>query len=274
MGFIEQLRPCPRCPPPSTPLAPREGHFLEAICTRCRGRYLPLDAREALFADLQVDDGMLREMLEAFVGEQLVCPGCGFKTTEILLRGRRAHFCRGCGGCWLDQGDLSRVTKAQVREVGVTDHDPSTLPEVAKPNWEGRLPPTYGPRWRGIRLGLFGGWAALVGAVYALSVILPGGPDRLVYNLVMASSAWVTWFLPTLFARRKKKLTRFFGLNIAALLLPPLWLWLLPQSIMAEGVEEPERKRRLRTNATGRALGTGALESPRKAPQGRARRKR
>ena len=227
MGFIEELRPCPRCPPPSRPLAPQQGHFLEAICTHCRGRYLPLDAREALFADLQIDDDMLRDMLESFVGDQLQCPGCGFKTREIQLRGRRAHFCRGCGGCWLDQGDLSRVTKHEVREVGVTDHDPSLLPDVAPPSWEGRRPPTYGPWWRGIRLGLLGSWSLLSLVLFVLAVLFPHLEDRLAYNLIMASSAGVLWFLPTIFGRRKKTLPKLFGLNLAALLFPPLSLLFL-----------------------------------------------
>jgi hypothetical protein len=267
VGFIEELRPCPRCRPQAR-LSPREGHFLEAICERCLGRYLPLDAREALFADLQIDEEMLRDMLESFVGEQLQCPGCGFKTREIQLRGRRAHFCRGCGGCWLDQGDLSRVTQAQVREVGVTDRDPSSLPEVAAPRWEGRMPPAYGPWWRGIRLGLVGGWVWLLGLVAALTVLFPGMSDKLVYNMVMATSAWIVWFLPTVFGRRKKTLPKLFGWNLLALALPPLWLWLLPSAIMAPGVEEPERRRKLPNASTGRALGTGAAEPPARAPNG------
>jgi hypothetical protein len=38
------------------------------------------------------------------------CPKCGLELEEVLLRGVKIDKCFGCGGLWLDDGELDALT--------------------------------------------------------------------------------------------------------------------------------------------------------------------
>src|SRR5262249_32654029 len=41
------------------------------------------------------------------------CPKCGLELEEIVLRGVRIDKCFGCGGLWLDAGELEELTQRE-----------------------------------------------------------------------------------------------------------------------------------------------------------------
>lgn len=259
--MADALRPCPRCGPDAA-LVPHEGTLHESICPRCLGRFLPSDARETLLGELQIDDVTLREMVKTFAGERLVCPGCGFKTSAIRLRGRSAGMCTGCGGMWLDQGDLSKVTGERLREVGVSERDQALLPP-RPPLQMPDLPPKVARGYRAVQVGLFVGWAGLMGLL-KLALDFSGAPvNQRLFSSLVVSSAYLVYFMPTLVARRKRAFLSLFVANLFSALFPPLWLYVAAKSVTAASLDErlpaekgpPEAKpgtlepRRLRASA-------------------------
>jgi uncharacterized protein len=60
------------------------------------------------------------------------CPKCGFELEEILLRGVKIDKCFGCGGLWLDAGELDELTTRQHADLqAVADVFRSKIPDTA-----------------------------------------------------------------------------------------------------------------------------------------------
>jgi Zn-finger nucleic acid-binding protein len=99
------LGQCPRC---VRPLQPPVGTLEEEVCGGCGGRYLPSRGVARLLEDERgLDLGLLRELSEHFGNENLRCPGCAHGCSTIQLKGERVDLCFGCGGLWLDAGELA-----------------------------------------------------------------------------------------------------------------------------------------------------------------------
>lgn len=116
-------RRCPRCP--DAPLMPARGALHEDVCGDCGGRFLD-DQATLLLCErhLRVGPAILKDLTREGP-RRLTCPGCRSRMTLTLLRGVQVDLCGGCGGAWLDEGELSSLTRGQLVEVGST-----TLPVV------------------------------------------------------------------------------------------------------------------------------------------------
>jgi Zn-finger nucleic acid-binding protein len=117
------MHTCPRC---GTPLAATsyEGIDLET-CGRCQGRWLYADDLKAL-VDTPSDhtafteDGAGRQA-PGFGGPPaaergyLACPACGAAMEHVNYAGDSGTLidrCPGCGGIWLDAGELEKAREA------------------------------------------------------------------------------------------------------------------------------------------------------------------
>ena len=106
---------CPRCP--DTVLTARAGAWHEDVCAACNGRFLDGDTTLRLFEEhLRLGRDMLRELTREGP-RRLICPGCGQRMTLTMARGIQVDLCGGCGGAWLDEGELQALSRGQVREV-------------------------------------------------------------------------------------------------------------------------------------------------------------
>lgn len=106
---------CPRCP--ETILSTGAGAWREDVCATCNGRFLDGDTALRLFEEhLRLGRDMLLELTRDGP-RRLICPGCGQKMTLTMARGIQVDLCGGCGGAWLDDGELQALTRGQVREV-------------------------------------------------------------------------------------------------------------------------------------------------------------
>ncbi len=118
-------------PPPSAagaadPLAPPAGtcpacarHGLERVggeldeerCPACGGRFLSAHGTERLVeGELGITRDVLRALAGYFAGERRHCPSCRSRTSPVRLKGVMADLCQGCGGLWLDAGELSELS--------------------------------------------------------------------------------------------------------------------------------------------------------------------
>lgn len=110
-------RRCPRCP--DTPLAVAAGALHEDACGDCGGRFLDDQALLLLCErHLRVSLSTLKELTREGP-RRLACPGCASRMTLTLLRGVPVDLCAGCGGAWLDQGELSNLTRGHLPEIAV-----------------------------------------------------------------------------------------------------------------------------------------------------------
>jgi hypothetical protein len=85
--------------------------------------------------------GISREILLELTREgprRLVCPGCSRRMTLTLARGVQVDLCSGCGGAWLDDGELTTLTRGTLTEVGAAPDRP-TLPSSAPSAGSGSL---------------------------------------------------------------------------------------------------------------------------------------
>ncbi len=108
---------CPRCR--AAPLALAFGALREDVCPACRGRFVGAETVERIVVEQHgVSHAMLRELMALFASkERLVCPSCASKMSPVHLRGVRIDLCGGCGGAWLDAGELSRVSDGRFEEL-------------------------------------------------------------------------------------------------------------------------------------------------------------
>lgn len=101
------------------------GALHEDVCADCGGRFLDQEGTALLCErHLRVAPSVLKELTREGP-RRLRCPGCGSRLTLTLLRGVSVDLCGGCGGAWLDEGELSTLTRGQLAEVKTT-----TLPVV------------------------------------------------------------------------------------------------------------------------------------------------
>jgi Zn-finger nucleic acid-binding protein len=106
---------CPRC---RLELSPPAGGLGERLCNRCAGRFLePAGVTRLVVDEHGLDPAFLRELTSQFAGERAACPGCRSGMSPVQLRGGYVDLCEGCGGLWLDAGDLSRLGEGRWEEV-------------------------------------------------------------------------------------------------------------------------------------------------------------
>ncbi len=110
---------CPRCN--DVVLAREAGAWQEDVCGRCDGRFLEQQHVERLAEHYaRVGPDMLRE-LAGHGPRRLQCPGCRGRMTLTMLRGVQIDLCPGCGGAWLDKGELHTLTHGNVVEIGAVE---------------------------------------------------------------------------------------------------------------------------------------------------------
>lgn len=141
---------CPRCPASEegSALAPGFGALHEDVCPRCQGRFLPAPAVERVLVDEHgLSTAVLREMVALFASrERLPCPGCGSKLSPIQVRGVRIDLCTGCGGAWLDAGELTRLGEGRHEELSPAPGPaPEQEPVVETVRADDPGPPTPAP---------------------------------------------------------------------------------------------------------------------------------
>src|SRR5690606_21749462 len=101
-------RGCPRC---GGALAEERGALFEDVCPAGHGRFLPPAAAERLLFDEEgLDRETLRELAAHFAGQRLLCPGCGASMSPLTVRAVAADLCLSCGGLWLDEGELAKLS--------------------------------------------------------------------------------------------------------------------------------------------------------------------
>ena len=98
---------CPRCAaglkPPHIPLARWQ-------CFGCNGVWLAADEFTPLLAEIGLGVEHLHEMAQRFGGEAMTCPACQRRMEGAQLKGAMVDVCHGCGGCWVDGGELATLT--------------------------------------------------------------------------------------------------------------------------------------------------------------------
>jgi Zn-finger nucleic acid-binding protein len=109
---------CPRCRDHPQLLA-GFGALQEDVCPRCGGRYLPPDGVERVVVEENgISRDVLREMVALFLSkERIPCPACSTRMSPVHLRGTRVDLCTGCGGAWLDAGELRKLSEGRHDEV-------------------------------------------------------------------------------------------------------------------------------------------------------------
>ncbi len=101
------------------------------MCSRCGGRFLPPEITDRVVVDeLGMEREILREVAELFSGLKLPCPGCRGLMRPLRLRGVHVDLCFGCGGLWLDSGELEALSSGRHAEVRgpPIERDVVTLP--------------------------------------------------------------------------------------------------------------------------------------------------
>lgn len=95
------------------------GALLEDVCPTCRGRFLaPATVERVIVDELGVSHGVLRELTALFASkERLTCPACASKMSAVHVRNVRVDLCTGCGGAWLDAGELKALTSGRHDEL-------------------------------------------------------------------------------------------------------------------------------------------------------------
>ena len=60
----------------------------------------------------------------------LICPDCKTPTLKKVIHGIEVDMCPGCGGVWLDKGEIARLRKLQTDEI----RDFETAPPAKLPS--------------------------------------------------------------------------------------------------------------------------------------------
>lgn len=117
------------CPKDNGILVSGAGSLGEDICRACQSRFLGPDITQRVFRDyLQVREELLHELSRTGF-RKWVCPNCAQKMTTTWVRGLEIELCSGCGGSFLDAGELHRLGKGLWPEVEVSSA--ATSGEVA-----------------------------------------------------------------------------------------------------------------------------------------------
>lgn len=108
-----------RCPRDEAILTARAGALGEDVCPQCQGRFLEAAEARRLFSDMMgIPEHILFELAREGT-TRIACPACATKMTECFARGVQVDLCRGCGGAWLDSGELTRLAREIIDEVKV-----------------------------------------------------------------------------------------------------------------------------------------------------------
>ncbi len=98
---------CPRCR--WLPMSSDAGQLGEAVCVSCRGRHLPLEVAEAVFADgLGLTPGDLKAKMGDYA--QMSCAQCRGDMHALVLEDVVVDVCKGCGAAFFDAHELERVS--------------------------------------------------------------------------------------------------------------------------------------------------------------------
>lgn len=113
-------RKCPRCRTDTLGAGANVGDATGAAgalddhgCSKCHGRFLsPAGAERLLEGELGVTKEALRGLVRAIQGarDRVVCPSCGHRMSLARVNGVECDVCTGCGGLWLDAGELHALT--------------------------------------------------------------------------------------------------------------------------------------------------------------------
>jgi|GEM_PF-1849671 len=105
---------CPVCP--GQKLVANVGHLHESVCGHCSGRFLPRDAVEQLVGG---EMGLSVADLRDRIGDKRTqaCPSCRTSMAPVMLDDTIGELCPGCGGMWLDSGELSALSLGRYDEI-------------------------------------------------------------------------------------------------------------------------------------------------------------
>jgi hypothetical protein len=85
---------------------------------------------------LGLEPDLIKELTAHFAGPSLTCPGCARTMSVVRLKGVGVNICQGCGGLWLERGELLRLTEGLWPEDHTAPAPPPPLPEPpAAPRW-------------------------------------------------------------------------------------------------------------------------------------------
>lgn len=59
----------------------------------------------------------------------MVCPRCNIELNEVVKQGVVIDHCRGCGGIWLDKGELGKIS-SQIKQAE------ASLDDEFRPLWK------------------------------------------------------------------------------------------------------------------------------------------
>lgn len=104
---METATPCPRC---GGALGPGSVAVAQWQCARCNGCWVSPDELAPLLLELGLDKDVLRAMADHFPGEGMLCPACQRVMAGARIKGVMLDVCHGCGGCWVDGGELGALT--------------------------------------------------------------------------------------------------------------------------------------------------------------------
>lgn len=163
----EALIKCARCHDPELTVA---GALSSVACPRCGGGFIPEDGTSRLLDELSHTTAQLRELAALFGGTRLPCPGCKSKMSPLQLRGVTLDVCFGCGGMWVDRGDLEAISSARYQMPAPTQPLAKATPAVIPTQGLVRVDERTLPRH--ISRAVLAGVGA-VGLVWTLVGILP-----------------------------------------------------------------------------------------------------
>lgn len=151
---------CPRCH--DVELDVGKGSVGEDVCGGCGGRFLaPEISERVVVVELGFERELLREIAALFSGLRIACPGCESMMSPMRLRGVTVDLCLGCGGLWLDAGELRRLTSERHEEIGAkppaqtsTKTTKAAAPTLKNPTKESASP-AYVRLGRGASVVLF-----------------------------------------------------------------------------------------------------------------------
>ncbi len=120
--------PCPACARRGAPSTLSNGAALDGQgCTRCGGVLLISTGSERLLHDeLALSRSTLLEIAQSFGGHRFSCPACTSKMRPLVLRGVDVDLCFHCGGLWLDDGEIERLSAQRYRSMPRTTLVPLT----------------------------------------------------------------------------------------------------------------------------------------------------
>jgi hypothetical protein len=158
---------CARCHDPELTVA---GALSSMACPRCGGGFIPEDGTSRVLDELSHTTAQLRELAAVFGGTRLPCPACKSKMSPLQLRGVTLDVCFGCGGLWVDKGDLEAVSSGRYQMPAPTQPLAKATPAIVPAQGLVRVDERTLPRH--ITRAVLAGVGA-VGLVWTLVGILP-----------------------------------------------------------------------------------------------------